>query len=223
VNGVHDMGGTENLGPIAVEANEPVFHAQWERRAFAITMACGMLGEWNLDMSRFARERTPGPEYLASTYYEIWLGGLQRLLVERGLVPPEEIRARVADADAAVARTSHPRVPGPAEVDRLLRLGSTARRSEGAPARFAPGQAVRARLATPRGHTRLPRYVRGREGVIDRDHGVFVFADAHAMGLGAQPQHLYSVRFAARALWGPEAGARDAVYVDLWDDHLEAA
>jgi nitrile hydratase subunit beta len=89
------------------------------------------------------------------------------------------------------------------------------------PARFKPGDRVRARNTHPPGHTRLPRYARGRAGVVDRDHGVFVFADASGDGLGKIPQHVYSVRFAARELWGPGAGPRDAIYIDLWDDHLE--
>ncbi len=96
MNGVHDMGGMHGMGPIAPEANEPVFHHEWERRAFAITMAAGFLGEWNIDMARYARERMPPAEYLATSYYEHWLWGLERLLVEKGLLTQAEIDARVA-------------------------------------------------------------------------------------------------------------------------------
>jgi nitrile hydratase len=108
-------------------------------------------------------------------------------------------------------------------VERLPKKGGAARVDQSNPARFAPGDRVVARNINPTGHTRLPRYARGRAGVVDRDHGIFVFADTHAMGLGPQPQHLYNVRFAARELWGADAGERDAVYVDLWETHLESA
>lgn len=223
MNSVHDMGGMHGLGPVVIEPDEPWFHHEWERRVLALTLATGFLGEWNIDMSRYARERTPGPRYLTSTYYEIWLAGLERLLVERGLVPQTELDARRSDVSAPVRRTGHPRLLVAADVERLLKKGGNARVNETLPARFAPGDRVVARNINPIGHTRLPRYARGRAGVVASDHGVFVFADSHAMGLGPQPQHLYSVRFAARELWGPEASERDAVYVDLWDAHLDPA
>jgi nitrile hydratase beta subunit len=227
MNGVHDMGGMHGLGPVAIEPDEPWFHHEWERRALALTLATGFLGEWNIDMSRHARERMPGPDYLAATYYEKWLWGLERLLVERGLVPQAEIDARLRDTTAPVARTGHPRLLTAANVEPVLKKGGSARVNDGGnehvPARFAPGDRVVARNIHPTGHTRLPRYARGRTGIVDRDHGVFVFADSHAMDQGPQPQHLYSVRFAARELWGTDAAERDAVYVDLWDAHLDAA
>jgi nitrile hydratase len=223
MNGVHDMGGMHGLGPIEVEPDEPWFHHEWERRAFALTLAAGFLGEWNIDMSRYARERIPGPDYLASTYYEKWLWGLERLLVEKGLVPQAELDARRRDAAAPALRTGHPRRLAAANVRAMLVKGGSARAQQEIAPRFKPGDRVVARNAHPTGHTRLPRYARGRAGTVDRDHGVFIFADAHAMGLGQKPQHLYSVRFSAQALWGPEARPRDAVYVDLWDDHLEPA
>ncbi len=227
MNSVHDMGGMHGLGQVEIEPEEPWFHHEWERRALALTLATGFLGEWNIDMSRHARERMPGAEYLAATYYEKWLWGLERLLVEQGLVPQAELDERLRDPAAPVERTGHPRRLTAADVEGLLKKGGSARVNEGgrgnAPARFAPGDRVIARNIHPTGHTRLPRYARGRAGVVDRDHGVFVFADSHAMGQGPQPQHLYSVRFAARELWGAEASERDAVYADLWDAHLDAA
>jgi nitrile hydratase len=223
MNSVHDMGGMHNMGPIAPEADEPVFHAPWERRAFALTLAAGFLGKWNLDASRFARELMPPADYLGTTYYEHWLYGLERLLVEHGLLTRAEIEARRRTPAAGGPPTpaTGARVLRAADVDKVLRTGGRARRADAVPPRFEVGDRVRARTMNPTGHTRLPRYARGREGRIERDHGVFVFADSHAMGLGADPQHVYSVRFAARELWGPEASSRDAVYIDLWDDHLE--
>ena len=97
MNGAHDLGGMHGLGPIDAEPNEPVFHAEWERRAFALTLAMGAHGAWNLDMSRYARENTDPGEYLNSSYYEHWLRGLQHLLIANGLVSEQEITARMAE------------------------------------------------------------------------------------------------------------------------------
>lgn len=225
MNGVHDMGGMHGMGPIEREEPEPVFHEPWERRAFALTLASGFLGKWNLDMSRYAREQMPPAEYLATSYYEHWLYGLERLLVEQGLLRPEEIRARLAGREAASRAASAPglRVLRASDVPGALVQSRSARRSADVPTRFKPGQEVQTRNINPVGHTRLPRYARGRRGVIDRDYGVFVFPDAHATGEGDKPQHLYSVRFAARELWGRDASPRDSVSIDLWDDYLDPA
>ncbi len=218
MNGVHDMGGMHGMGPIEHEANEPVFHHEWERRAFAITMAAGFLGDWNIDLSRYARERMPAAEYLAASYYERWLWGLELLLVETGLATKAEV-----ETGRARGRSAGKRVLRAADVGRVLLKGGPARLADKVAPRFKPGDRVVGRNVNPTGHTRLPRYARGRHGVIDRDHGVFIFADASAMGLGPKPQHLYSVRFTAQELWGPEASPRDVVYLDLWDSHLDPA
>lgn len=219
MNAVHDMGGMHGMGPIVREEDEPVFHHEWERRAFALTLAAAFLGEWNIDMGRHARERMPPARHLAASYYEKWLYGLELLLVERGLVTREEILA------------GRPRGKGPdfqerkalraEDVERALTTPRGFRLSDEIPPRFRQGDQVMARNHHPVGHTRLPRYARGRRGIIDRDHGVFIFADANAMGLGKKPQHLYTVRFAATELWGPAASPRDSINIDLWDDHLD--
>ena len=218
MNGIHDMGGMHGLGPIAREEREPVFHYEWERRAFALTVAAGFSGEWNIDMARHARERIPPARYLASSYYEKWLLGLELLLLEKGLVTRDEI-----ETGRRHGMASPKRILKAADVGRVLLKGGPARLPDSVPPRFKPGDRVVARNLNPVGHTRLPRYVRGKRGAIDRDYGVFIFPDTHAMGQGKKPQHLYSVRFAARDLWGPEASPHDAVYVDLWDDHLDSA
>jgi nitrile hydratase beta subunit len=218
MNGVHDMGGMHGMGPIEREENEPVFHHDWEGRAFALTMAAGFLGEWNIDTGRHARERIPPARYLASSYYEKWLLGLERLLLETGLLTPREI-----ETGRAQGKITGRRVLTASDVGKVLLKGGPARLPDDAPPRFKPGDRVVARNTQPAGHTRLPRYARGKRGVVDRDYGVFVFPDAHAMGLGKKPQHLYSVRFAAQELWGLEASPRDAVYADLWDDYLDHA
>jgi nitrile hydratase subunit beta len=259
MNGVHDMGGMHGLGPIDRAENEPVFHAAWERRAFALTLAAGFLGKWNLDMSRYAREQMPPAEYLGTSYYEHWLFGLEKLLTDQGLLTKAEIDGRLRDpwdpqhdregrraadsedrpapnhrdptqaergsheASARAPATGGARVLKAADVQSALRNRRAARMDDTVPPRFKPGDRVIARNINPIGHTRLPRYARGRQGVIDRDHGVFVFADAHAMGLGKQPRHVYSVRFTARELWGEAASPLDSVSIDLWDDHLDPA
>lgn len=227
MNGAHDLGGMHGFGAVVAERDEPAFHADWERRAFGMTLAMGAWRRWNLDMSRSAREQMPPAEYLATTYYEHWLFGLERLLVEHGFATAAEIagtrRGEPAPADRAAPpeiRDGALRVAG---VERMLRNRRAARLDDPVPAKFHVGQAVIARNMHPTGHTRIPRYVRGRRGVVAIDHGVFVFPDSHAAGEAKKPQHVYTVRFTARELWGPQASPRDTVCVDLWDDYLEAA
>jgi nitrile hydratase len=217
MNGVHDMGGMHGLGPIAPEPDEPIFHAAWEGRVLALTLAVGAWGRWNIDASRHARERIPGPDYLRMSYYEKWLAGLVEMMVTAGLVTGREI-------EAGEPAKGGMRASPPLTADRVataLAAGGPASRDVPAPRRFAIGETVRARNLNPAGHTRLPRYARGRKGVIERDHGPHVFPDANALGLGEQPARLYGVRFSARELWGEAAGARDSVHLDLWDAYLE--
>ena len=218
MNGVHDMGGMHGMGAVVIEKDEPVFHARWEARAYALQRAASFLGKWNLDMSRFSRERMPPADYLAATYYERWLFGLQALLVEHGLVTAQELstgRAATTGGKAAVLRAS--------DVAARMRGRLSARIAAEVPSKFKSGDAVVARRINPAGHTRLPRYVRGRRGTIHLDHGVFTFPDTNALSRDPKPQHCYSVRFMARELWGPQVAARDSVYVDLFEDYLDAA
>jgi nitrile hydratase len=210
MNGIHDMGGMHGLGPIELEKNEPVFHQEWERRTFALTLACGFLGRWNLDMSRSAREQMDAAEYLSTSYYEHWLFGLERLLGQSGLLSPG-------------APTGGLRVLRGDEVEKALRDPRGARVDLDLAPRYKVGDRVRARNLNPVGHTRLPRYCRGKQGVVHLDQGVWVFPDAHSAGEGKKPQRVYSVRFPATELWGPAASPRDSVHVDLWDDYLEPA
>ena len=153
------------------------------------------------------------------SYYERWLTSLSELLVKSGMVTRTELETGIAQGGNTKGRHML-RVD---EVAAMIAAGGTSARDVPVTAKFHKGQRVRARNVNPVGHTRLPRYARGKQGVITRDHGVQVFNDSFVQGLGERPQHLYSVRFAARELWGQEAVATDSVYVDLWDDHLEAA
>lgn len=219
MNGVHDMGGMHGLGPIAPEADEPIFHEPWEARALALTLAAGAWGRWTLDASRFARESIPGPQYLAMSYYEKWIAGSRSMMVKHGLVTPEELAS--GRPAPGVAKASPP-LKADMVAGVMARGGSTERTIEAAP-RFSVGEAVRARNINPTGHTRLPRYVRGHVGEVVRHHGAHVFPDTNAHAQGEQPQHLYQVRFSARELWGEDAPARDAVFLDLWEPYLEPA
>jgi nitrile hydratase len=225
MNGAHDLGGMHGFGPVELEPDEPVFHAEWERRTFALQMAMGAWGRWNLDMSRSMREQMPPAEYLATSYYAHWLWGLERHLERHGFLARGDLDRRVQEGADPKPAPAEPQAGAlrPDGVTRFLRNRRAARLDDPVPPKFKAGDAIVARNLNPPGHTRIPRYVRGRRGVIDRDHGVFIFPDTHAAGLGRKPQHVYSVRFAARELWGPDGHARDAVYVDLWDDYLDPA
>ncbi len=219
MNGVHDMGGMHGMGPVRAERDEPVFHERWEGRAYALVRAMGAWRKWNIDASRHQRELIPAPEYLRMSYYEKWLAGLEQLLLRHGLVTQEELHSGRAAA-GSVRQT--PALMADS-VPLLTRRGAPANRDVPVPARFRAGQRVRALNLSPVGHTRLPRYVRGRLGAVDRDHGVFVFPDTNAHFAGEQPHHVYSVRFTARELWGSEASGLDTVQVDLWERYLEPA
>lgn len=219
MNGVHDMGGMHGFGPVVPEADEPLFHHDWEARALAITLAMAGWKRWNLDVSRHARERSDPADYLRNSYYERWINGLGRLMVEQGLLTEREWATM--QPDPAAPRQTPP--IRPQDVPALLDRGGPTARSEGQPAGFAVGQRVRARNINPAGHTRLPRYVRGHVGTIMLDHGPHVFADDHAHFRGENPQHLYNVRFEAAELWGADAAFRGDVRVDLWESHLEPA
>ncbi len=217
MNSVHDMGGMHGLGPIAPETDEPVFHLAWETRVLALTLAVGAWGKWNIDASRHQRELIAGRDYLAMSYYEKWLTGLIELIVKTGLASRSEI------ATGRPVKGASRLVPplNAARVASVLAAGGSFTRDVAAPARFVAGDEVRARTINPAGHTRLPRYVRGRRGVVERDHGVHVFPDSNAHGAGECPQRLYGVRFAARELWGETSAKRDTVHLDLWDAYLE--
>jgi nitrile hydratase subunit beta len=219
MNGMHDMGGMHGMGPVVYEENEPVFHAPWEARTFALTLAAGAWEKWNIDAGRHEIELIPAAGYLRMSYYERWYVRLVELLAKRELVSREELETGhpTPGAPKASPRLTAGEVPG------LLAAGTLASRRIAELPRFQPGQRVRARNIHPAGHTRLPRYARGKQGTIDRHRGAFVFPDTNAHFLGEKPQHVYSVRFTARELWGDEVSPRDAVYIDMWDDYLEPA
>ena len=219
MNGIHDMGGMQDMGPVRYEKNEPVFHQRWESRVFAMFLAAGAWRKWNLDAFRHTREVLQPADYLSLSYYEQWFSGLLDLLVRRGLVTAAEIESGAPAPGTAKATP-------PLTVEKIpnaLLSRIHANRDLSVAPRFKVGDRVRARNINPTGHTRLPRYARDKLGAVHVDHGVFVFPDTNAHFLGEKAQHVYSVRFSARELWGDQAKPQDSVYVDLWDDYLDAA
>lgn len=212
-----DLGGRDLPGQIVREPEGEPFHARWEARVLALTLAMGGTGSWNIDASRSARETLPA--YAQLSYYQIWLAALEALMAERLQLLPDEL---------AAGRMLHPpqsvkRVLRAADVPAALARGTATERPATAPARFAAGQRVRTRAGAVDHHTRLPGYVQGHVGTVERLHGMHVFADAHAQGLGEQPQWLYTVVFDGAALWGEGAEAGLNVSVDAWESYLEPA
>jgi nitrile hydratase beta subunit len=217
MNGVHDMGGMHGFGAVEPEPEEPVFHAPWEGRVLAMSRAMGLLGLWTIDRGRFSLEKLPPGVYLGSSYYKRWALGLENRCVQAGLVGDDEL---------AAGRTLHPAKPvkpalTAAGVPNTLTRGNYDRPSP-APARFAPGDRVRTRNINPAGHTRLPRYARGRSGVIESIRGCHVFPDAAATGPSDEAHWLYTVVFDSRELWGDGADPTLKVSIDAWEPYLEA-
>jgi len=215
LNGAHDMGGMQDMGPITPEKNEPVFHAAWEGRMFALFNAVDV--EWPYRRTQI--ELIPPADYLRMSYYEKWLAALPQILIKSGMVSAAEINSGNAIAGTntqwhvlTVAEVATWDVPEPATTKKIT-----------APTQLHVGQRVRARNLNPVGHTRLPRYVRGKVGTITRDGGIEELQDTDTQGLGDKQQHVYTVRFAARELWGDQASPRDSVYADLWEGYLESA
>ena len=217
MNGIHDMGGMHGMGPIEHEANEPVFHEPWEGRVFALATSIGPWGRGrNWGNFRFELESIPAADYLRMSYYERWFTMVVNRLIRSDLVTRAELES--GEVDANLPRPTLL----PASTDAL---GGDAQPDSEVSPRFRPEQRVRARNLQPRGHIRLPRYTRGKRGIVVRNHGVFALQDTDANGqpLSDVPEHVYAVRFAASELWGDSASARDAVYVDLWERYLEPA
>lgn len=213
MNGIHDLGGMHGFGPVEVERAEPVFHAGWEGRVLGMVYLAVGYGWVTVDTFRHGIERTGAVDYLTLGYYGRWRASLERILVERGVLAAGEVDARVTGGNAAP--------PSPPTPPRETEYGFE--RTLATPARFATGSTVRARVASPRGHTRLPRYVAGRRGVVAHVRPAYVFPDTNADGRGEQPQYLYNVRFDGAELWGADAEPNTALHIDLFESYLEPA
>jgi len=216
MNGPHDIGGRDGFGPINPDPDEPLFHAPWERHAMAMVVAAGGAGKWTIDESRFARENRDPAEYYGLSYYQLWLRGLEQLLQTKGLATAEEI----ASGQAATAPVATP-LAADQVVPALMRGSPYDRDPQGRAPAFAVGDRVRVRNLQPRGHIRMPAYVRNQTGTITAVHGCHVFPDTSAKGDRDTAHWLYNVTFAARDLFGERAGEKDEVSVDLWEPYLE--
>lgn len=216
MNGVHDLGGMDGFGLVVREEDEPVFHSEWERRMFALALSTMAARSFNVDEFRRMIERMPPVRYLSASYYERWLYAVEALLTEKGIITRDELESAMRGTVgggaplATAAVESKPARSSEKVADQMDRRP-----------RFCVGQQVVTKNINPAGHTRLPRYARGKRGAVRHDWGVFVFPDSHAHGLGRNPQHCYGVEFKARELWGRDHPVRERIYLDLWEDYLE--
>jgi nitrile hydratase beta subunit len=213
-NSIHDMGGMHGFGPVEPEVNEPVFHADWEARVYALQRAMGATGLWTIDGGRASLENLPPLAYLAASYYKRWFLGLERRVVAHGLVGEDEITAgravqpgirlnrKLTLDDAKVLSYPHYNRPAPG------------------PPRFKAGDTVRTKNFNPATHTRLPRYARGKLGTVEAVRGCHVFPDTAALGAGENPQWLYTVVFAGRELWGEETDPAIKVSIEAFEPYL---
>ena len=228
MNSAHDVGGMHGFGAVTREENEPVFHAEWEKGAFVthlLSIAQGIVG--SLDSNRHAMERMGNVSYLSTAYYEHWLAGTTTRLIENGIITPDELQARVEAVRSEPERFAVPPADGPDELSKLvegmIRFGGSTLREIDSEPRFAVGDAVVTTRRSPAGHTRLPRYARGRRGRIVLYHGAHVLPDTSAHDLGECPEPLYTVRFEATELWGEDVEGAGAVHLDLWESYLAPA
>ncbi|MFT7311382.1 MAG: nitrile hydratase beta subunit [Paracoccaceae bacterium] len=216
MNGPHDLGGRAGFGPVIVEIDEPVFHAEWEKRALGLTLCAGVLGYWPLDAGRFARESLAPAVYYSSSYYEIWFRALEALLIRHGEVTAQEV---------AVGQMLQPglradRCMSADKVFDVLSKGGPVNRTATGTPRFKVGDAVRTTATLASGHTRLPGYARDKAGIVTAMHGAHVFPDSNAHGLGEAPHWLYTVEFDGETLWGARAEPATTMRIDAWEAYL---
>jgi nitrile hydratase subunit beta len=226
MNGVHDLGGTDGLGPVVVEENEPVWRAEWEKAGFGMFPFPFAAGWFNVDMFRYGIEQMHPAHYLLSPYYEHWAHTAEHYGIKAGALDPEEIEKRtrhfLENPDEPLPDTKNPDLV--AFVEAAVKGGVSPRRDSDAPATFKVGDRVRIRDDSPKGHTRRARYVRGKTGTVELHHGTFVYPDSVGNGGPDDPQHLYTIRFDGTDLWGADhAEENTVVYFDAWEPYLEPA
>jgi nitrile hydratase len=215
MNGIHDMGGMHGMGPVQHEKNEPVYHAEWESRVDAMDAALQATGKIP-GVRRGIEEKISAADYLRMSYYERWYASLVERLIAVKLVT----RAEIESGQPSERSTNSIRPVSAIEAVEFRTRNQSTRQNIELASRFYVGQQVRVRNMNPVTYTRLPRYARGRLGIVASIRGVFPIPD---VGAGGRPQTLYSVRFTARDLWGEEPVTKDAVYIDMWDGYLEPA
>jgi nitrile hydratase beta subunit len=217
VNGVHDMGGMMNYGPVVVDTDEPLFHADWERDVFGMFVAMSALGLWNSAVARGACESMPPAAYVSATYYEIWLAALEYLVVSENLITAEQL----AGATSARAERAAPPRRSVRASAAIPGTGFGKVRDVDSSARFTVGDPVVTRNINPHSHTRLPRYARDKPAVVERVHGAYVFPDAQALRRDEDPHWLYTIRFNGRDLWGEDADPTLSTSIDAWETYLD--
>ena len=207
------------FGPVQPHDNDGVFHADWERRAMGISLLSPPMAPWPIDETRHARESLHPAQYYSSSYFEIWIRALEGILLRRGFVTAAELAI------------GHPSNPGPKpfrvlssdDAEAMVAKGSPYDRPLAEAPRFAVCDRVRTRNMHPTGHTRLPRYARGKVGVVDEVHGGFVFPDSNAHSRGEAPQRLYTILFTGMELWGANTDPGLSVSIDAFEAYLEPA
>lgn len=221
----HDIGGLKGLGPVEIEPDEPVFHSEWEKRVFGMTMATLGKGLYNIEQFRSGVEEIPFVPYMESSYYERWIATLEQNLIRAGIVSEDEIDARTAElSQHPETEVGHRQEPEFCEM--LLgavRGGMSPEREIDAPRKYGVGDRVIARGSDSAGHTRFPRYIRGKEGVVERLDKAFVYPETNAKGEGENPEWCYCVRFEADEVWGADSERKAPVFVDLWESYLTPA
>jgi nitrile hydratase subunit beta len=215
-NTVHDMGGMHGFGPVEPEPNEPVFHAPWEGRVHAMQRVLGAARLWSIDGGRASMEILPAHVYIQASYYQRWFLGLEKRLLDRGLVARDELAAghslhkgKKLPHKMTAAEARKPPIRGHFE------------RPSAAPAKFKPGDRVRTVNINPTTHTRLPRYARDKEGVVEAIRGCHVYPDTAALDVHDEhPQWLYTVVFTGRELWGDNADPAITVSIEAFEPYL---
>ncbi len=217
MNGVHDCGGMQCYGPLQHTAAEPPFPERWEARVLALNVASWYVRNADLPTFRSDIEALPAADYLRISYWEIWYTALLNRLVANHWLTRREVEVGHSDGTTLQGAQA---ISAPEAVAELFKPRTQSRKDPQV-ARFRVGSRVRAKNMNPTGHTRLPRYVRGKGGVVTAYRGIYDFPDTDEYNLGANPTAVYSVRFAGRELWGNDAPANDVIYVDLWERYLE--
>jgi nitrile hydratase beta subunit len=229
MDGIHDLGGRQGFGKVHLGTehrgdNEPPFHERWEAAVFAMSAAGARAGAWNnTDRFRHGIERIDPVAYLSHGYYGRWLGGIETLLVEAGIIRRAELTALALELGASewdLIASVPSATPDPLNE---VAAAPTASRPTSSPPRFTNGDRVLTIANGTTGHTRIPSYARGRTGIILDSHGTWVYPDSNAHGLGEAPQHLYTIRFSAAELWGGEAEPGTWIHLDLFEPYLARA
>ncbi|ANT62265.1 hypothetical protein AYJ57_17740 [Salipiger sp. CCB-MM3] len=220
MNSIHDLGGMHGMGPLPFDENEPMFHEDWERRICGAHLLTLMTGLAVADEARHSMERIEALHWLASPYYEHWLDGTETYLQEKGIATAEELASGKASAPLPewAARLE---ALEPEAVTKMFTTNHPVTGESKTPPRYKEGDRVRSLNINPKTHTRLPRYTRGKPCTIIAYRGACLYADARSQGDYEALDHTYTVRFEAADLWGPDAGGKDAVYIDLYETYLE--